>query len=50
MKIETMNISELKSPENNVRIHTEKQIGEFIKSLEAFGQTRPAVIDEKMSF
>lgn len=46
MKIETINISELKTPENNVRVHTEKQIEEFIKSLEAFGQTRPAVIDE----
>lgn len=46
MKIETMNISELKTPENNVRVHTEKQIKEFVKSLEAFGQTRPAVIDE----
>lgn len=46
MKIETMNISELRTPENNVRVHTEKQIKEFVKSLEAFGQTRPAVIDE----
>lgn len=46
MKIETINISELKTPGNNVRVHTEKQIREFVKSLEAFGQTRPAVIDE----
>lgn len=46
MKIETININELKTPENNVRVHTEKQIKEFVKSLEAFGQTRPAVIDE----
>lgn len=46
MKIEIINISELKSPKNNVRVHTEKQIKEFIKSLKVFGQTRPAVIDE----
>lgn len=46
MQVEVINISELKSPENNVRVHTEKQVKEFIKSLEIFGQTRPAVIDE----
>lgn len=39
-------IEELKLPERNVRIHTEKQIAEFIRSLKMFGQFRPAVIDE----
>lgn len=39
-------IEELKLPERNVRIHTEKQIAEFIRSLRMFGQFRPAVIDE----
>lgn len=39
-------IEELKLPERNVRIHTEKQIAEFIRSLRMFGQFRPAIIDE----
>lgn len=46
MKLEKMQISELVKPEDNVRIHTEKQIDEFIRSLEMFGQIRPAVVDE----
>lgn len=46
MNIITMSISELKHPENNVRIHSAQQIKEFIRSLNKFGQTRLAVIDE----
>lgn len=46
MKIITIPISELKHPEDNVRIHSPQQIREFIRSLEQFGQTRLAVIDE----
>ncbi|WP_206458688.1 ParB/Srx family N-terminal domain-containing protein [Anaerovorax sp. IOR16] len=46
MKIVKINISELKSPEKNVRIHTEKQIEEFVRSVKMFGQIRPVVVDE----
>ena len=46
MKIIKKKISDLILPEKNVRIHTEQQINEFQRSLEMFGQTRPAVIDE----
>ena len=46
MKIITMPLSELKHPEDNVRIHSPQQIREFIRSLNQFGQTRLAVIDE----
>lgn len=46
MNIITVKISDLILPEKNVRIHTEQQINEFQRSLEMFGQTRPAVIDE----
>lgn len=46
MQIVKRKISDLKLPERNVRIHTEKQIAEFIRSLRMFGQFRPAVIDE----
>lgn len=41
------NLSELVQPEKNVRIHTEKQLREFEKSVNMFGQMRPIVIDEK---
>jgi len=46
MKVTRMNLSSLKSPEKNVRIHSEKQVKEFIRSLESFGQIRPIVVDE----
>lgn len=46
MKITKMNISDLRTPERNVRIHTENQIAEFIRSIKMFGQIRPVVIDE----
>jgi ParB-like chromosome segregation protein Spo0J len=46
MKITKMKIEDLYSPERNVRIHTEKQIDEFVRSIKMFGQIRPVVIDE----
>lgn len=46
MKIVKKKLSELKPPERNVRIHSEKQTKEFVRSLESFGQIRPIVIDE----
>ena len=46
MKIVKKKLTDLKPPEKNVRIHSEKQTKEFVRSLEAFGQIRPIVIDE----
>lgn len=46
MKVISVPISSLVSPEKNVRIHSEKQINEFIRSIDKFGQIRPVVIDE----
>lgn len=46
MKVISMPISELKLPERNVRIHTEKQLKEFERSIRMFGQIRPLVVDE----
>ncbi len=46
MKEFIADISDLKHPERNVRIHTEKQIKEMQRSIEMFGQLRPIVIDE----
>lgn len=40
------NLSELKTPKKNVRIHSDKQIKEFCRSVKMFGQIRPLVIDE----
>lgn len=47
MKITKMKLSELKSPEHNIRIHTEKQLIEFERSIKMFGQIRPIVVDEE---
>ena len=46
MKTIKIKISELKAPERNVRIHTSKQIEEFVRSIKMFGQIRPVVVDE----
>ena len=46
MKLTKISLSELKRPEKNVRIHSEKQIKEFRRSLEMFDQIRPIVVDE----
>lgn len=39
-------LSELQRPERNVRMHTDKQLKEFRRSVEMFGQIRPIVVDE----
>lgn len=46
MKVVKLPLSDLKKPERNVRMHTEKQLKEFIRSVEMFGQIRPIVTDE----
>lgn len=46
MQTSVKKLSELVQPEKNIRIHTEKQLKEFEKSVRMFGQIRPIVIDE----
>ena len=46
MKLEKINIAELKENPKNVRVHSETQIREFVRSIEQFGVIRPVVIDE----
>ena len=46
MKVVKKKLTDLKRPEKNVRMHTDKQIEEFKRSVEMFGQIRPIVIDE----
>ena len=47
MKQLTLKLSELVRPERNIRIHTEKLLEEFERSVRMFGQIRPIVVDEK---
>jgi len=42
----TKQLSDLRRPEKNVRMHTDKQLVEFRRSVEMFGQIRPIVVDE----
>ena len=46
MTVVTKALAKLIKPERNVRIHSQKQINEFKRSIEMFGQIRPIVIDE----
>lgn len=46
MNITTKNLSDLHTPARNVRRHTDKQIGEYVRSLKMFGQVKPIVCDE----
>ena len=46
MKIIKKKLSELKRPEHNVRLHTQKQIDAFFRTVTMFGQIRPIIIDE----
>lgn len=46
MTVQQIPLSELRRPERNVRLHSSKQISEFMRSVEMFGQIRPIVVDE----
>lgn len=46
MEIVKKKLSELKHPEKNVRRHTEKQLKEYVRSVNMFGQTRPILCAE----
>lgn len=48
MKIQKVKLSDMHAPEKNVRIHTEQQLKEFVRSVNMFGQIRPIVLDDKM--
>lgn len=47
MNVVKMPLSTLKRPERNVRMHTEKQLKEFERSVSMFGQIRPIVVDDE---
>lgn len=47
MEIIEKRLEELAPAEINVRKHPEKQLSEYVKSVEMFGQTRPLLVDEE---
>lgn len=49
MNVVKMKLSALKRPERNVRMHTEKQLKEFERSVTMFGQIRPIVVDDDLT-
>lgn len=46
MEIVTLNVSEIKEWENNARIHTRRNLEALKKSLTAFGQTKPILVQK----
>jgi len=46
MQITVKKLTELHPAAKNVRRHTDKQITEYIRSLEMFGQIKPVIADE----
>lgn len=46
MKVVVKKLADLKRPPRNTRMHTDKQLAEFRRSVEMFGQIRPIVVDE----
>ena len=47
MKVVKKKIKDLHEAKVNSRYHSERQIDEYIRSIEMFGQTKPIVADEK---
>lgn len=46
MEIVTKRLDELRTSSKNVRRHTDKQLKEYVRSIEKFEQIKPVVIDE----
>ncbi|MCM1439173.1 MAG: ParB/Srx family N-terminal domain-containing protein [Roseburia sp.] len=46
MKIVKKSLTDLHAPARNIRKHTDKQISEYVRSLQMFGQIKPVVVDE----
>lgn len=49
MNVTKIKLTDLKRPERNVRLHTEKQLKEFERSVSMFGQIRPIVVDDDLT-
>ena len=46
MNITVKKLAELHKPAHNIRRHSDKQITEYIRSIEMFGQVKPLVVAE----
>ena len=46
MNITVKKLAELHKPTHNIRRHSDKQITEYIRSIEMFGQVKPLVVAE----
>ena len=46
MQITVKRLDELRLAAKNVRRHTDKQIAEYVRSVEMFGQIKPIIVDE----
>lgn len=46
MKITVKKLADLRKPAHNIRRHSDKQITEYVRSIEMFGQIKPLVVDE----
>lgn len=46
MNVVTMKLADLHEPAKNVRRHTDKQLAEYVRSIEMFGQIKPLVVTE----
>ena len=46
MNVQRIALDLLKQPPKNVRIHSQKQMDEYCRSIEKFGQTKPIICDE----
>lgn len=49
MNVTRIKLTALKKPKRNVRMHTEKQLREFERSISMFGQIRPIVVDDDLT-
>jgi ParB-like chromosome segregation protein Spo0J len=49
MNVTKIKLTALRRPERNVRMHTEKQLKEFERSVNMFGQIRPIVVDDELT-
>ena len=48
MNITVKKLAELHKPAHNIRRHSDKQITEYIRSIEMFGQVKPLVVAESL--
>ena len=46
MDIQKIKLSDMKPLKENIRVHGENQIKQYIRSIKQFGQTKPIILDE----